>query len=218
MVQGILDDVIATDYIIYLTGNTNYRTEIAVTQPYKGNRPERKPVHFKEAREYLKSVFKATVTIDEEADDAMGIEAMNSFMPTVIATLDKDLDMIPGPHYNWRTGRMYNMTTLESLRCFYKQLLMGDTTDNIRGIKNIGPKTAEKLLNNCKNEDEMFSVVLNTYYQHIWNTKNSVGLSETDEEFREICMEIAKRRIQENGILLWIRRKEGEMWKLPQLK
>ena len=30
---------------LYLTGSSNFRNEVAVSQPYKGSRPVRKPVH-----------------------------------------------------------------------------------------------------------------------------------------------------------------------------
>ena len=35
-----------SDYKGFLTGSNNYRKEIAVTAPYKGNRVQERPVHY----------------------------------------------------------------------------------------------------------------------------------------------------------------------------
>jgi len=45
------------DYQGYLTGKKNYRTDIAVTAPYKGNRTAAKPKHYGLIREYLEKAW-----------------------------------------------------------------------------------------------------------------------------------------------------------------
>ena len=54
---------------VFLTGNSNFREEVAVSQPYKGDRPARKPVHKDALREYLINEWGATVSDNKEADD-----------------------------------------------------------------------------------------------------------------------------------------------------
>src|SRR5574343_1568457 len=82
---------------------------------------------------------------------------------TIIVTLDKDLDMIPGLHYNWVKNTIYDVNEDEALRFFYKQLLIGDTSDNIVGIRGIGPVKAKTLIDHLETEEEMLDVVSSLY-------------------------------------------------------
>ena len=134
----------------YLTGKNNYRSEIATEQTYKGNRKDaRKPVHYDSLREYLVSKWGFTVIDGQEADDAMGIKAYD--LPedsSCIMTIDKDLDMIRGWHYNFVKEDLYYVTEKEAIKNFYIQILTGDRVDNIPGLKGVGPVKAKKILEN----------------------------------------------------------------------
>ena len=63
------------EYQGYLTGKKNFRNEIAVTAPYKGNRKSAKPKHYQLLRDYMESAWAFTMIEDQEADDAIGIAA-----------------------------------------------------------------------------------------------------------------------------------------------
>ena len=180
------------DYKGFLTGSNNYRNEIAKTAPYKGNRTGDKPIHYEILREYLRSAWAFTEVQEQEADDAIGIAAyeFESVDDYLIMTLDKDLDMIRGWHYNFVKNNKYLIEEYEGIVNFYKQMLTGDRVDNIVGLKGIGPKKAEKLLKDCKTEQELYDAVLKAY-------------------------DNATERVLENGRLLWIRRKPNEMWNPP---
>jgi len=175
----------------YLTGKKNYRSEIAVT--YKENRKDaRKPIHYDSLREYLISKWKFEVIDGQEADDAIGIKAYE--LPEdscCVMSIDKDLDMIRGWHYNFVKEDLYYVTEKEAIKNFYIQILTGDRVDNIPGLKGIGPKKAIKFLKDCKTEEDLFSVVLEKYDNDI-NT------------------------LTERARLLWIRRKENQIWQPPQ--
>jgi 5'-3' exonuclease len=176
----------------YLTGKNNYRSEIATEQAYKGNRKDaRKPVHYDSLREYLVSKWGFTVVDGQEADDAMGIKAYE--LPedsSCIMTIDKDLDMIRGWHYNFVKEDLYYVTEKEAIKNFYIQILTGDRVDNIPGIKGIGPVKAKKILENCTTEKSLFKAVSEKYDHDI-------------------------DKLTERGRLLWIRRKEKQLWKPP---
>jgi 5'-3' exonuclease len=107
-----------------------------------------------------------------------------------ICSIDKDLDMLRGDHYNFVKDERYFITEEEGIKNFYKQLLMGDRVDNIVGIKGIGSVKAERLLKECKNENEMYLAILEAY--------------KGDD-----------KRVLENGQLLWIRREPNQMWHPP---
>ena len=75
LIESILEDTKATDCRIFLSGKTNFRDEVAVTKPYKGNRDDmHKPLHYQEIRDYLVNVWQAEVVEGMEADDSLSIE------------------------------------------------------------------------------------------------------------------------------------------------
>lgn len=179
------------DYTGYLTGSNNYRKEIAKEAPYKGNRTAPKPQHYDLLREYLVKSWGFEMIDGQEADDAIGIAAYSMDEEDyMIFTIDKDLDMIRGWHYNFTKNDKYFVKEEDTLYTFYKQVLTGDRVDNIPGLKGIGPKKAEKILSGAVSEHELFSAVLAAYDGNIL-------------------------RMTEMAQLLWIRRKEGEMWQPP---
>lgn len=136
-------------YRMYLSGKTNFRTDIAKTRGYKAHRdPNNKPSYYKEIRNYLVSQYGALVVEGIEADDAVGIDQWkHKDKSTVIVSNDKDLDTIPGYHYNWVKDTLYYVSKNDADRNFFRQLLMGDGTDNVVGIPGCGIKTATHLIN-----------------------------------------------------------------------
>lgn len=175
----------------YLTGSNNFRNEIAKTAPYKGNRVMAKPYHYQLLREYMERVWGFEVIDGMEADDAIGIEAYrNEPDETIIVSIDKDLNMIRGHHYNFVKEEKYFITEEEAIRNFYLQILTGDKIDNIIGLDGIGPVKSKKLLKDCNTELEMYEAVLKAY--------------DGDEA-----------RVLENARLLWILREEKQVWHPP---
>lgn len=182
------DDVIK-DYKVFLTGSGNYRYEIASTTPYKGNRPSEKPEHLGAIRQHLLDCHPSLLSEGEEADDCIAIEATERGDDCVICSIDKDLNQVPGKHYNFVKDVRYTVTPWDGLVFFYSQILTGDRVDNIVGIKGIGPVKAQKALEGCKTEQELFSK----------------------------CVEMFgdRDRVIENGKLLWLRRTQSETWTPP---
>lgn len=182
LVDQILVNTEATEYRLFLTGKNNFR--YTIYPEYKAHRPTEKPFWLEKCREYLVATFNAEIVNGQEADDALGIAQTED---TIICSIDKDLLMIPGRHYNFVKDEYTEISTDTAMRNFYMQCLTGDRSDNIKGIEKIGPKKAEKILTGCVTEQEMFNAVREAYGN--------------DEEFLM------------NGRVLWIRRKENEDWK-----
>jgi hypothetical protein len=175
----------------YLTGKDNFRNEIAVTAPYKGTRIAAKPYHFQLLREYMERAWGFEVVDGIEADDALGIESYrNEPDETIIVSIDKDLNMIRGHHYNFVKEEKYYVTEEDAIRNFYLQILTGDKIDNIIGLQGIGPVKSKKLLQDCTSELEMYETVLKAY------------------DGNEV-------RVLENARLLWILREEKQVWHPP---
>lgn len=162
-----------------------FRHDIAVTAPYKGTRKSEKPEYYNEVRQYLVERWDAVVApTGIEADDYIGI---HSNRKSIIASIDKDLLMLPVAFYyhipvkgDWTLKKVKR-----NMYYFWWQMLVGDTADNIIGLKGIGEKKATALLKGVKLKD-MKSVVMKAY----------------EAEFGER----AQARFHENGQLLWILR------------
>jgi len=149
------------EYEIHLTGpnRTNFRYQIY--PQYKANRTQPKPIHYDALREHLVLRHAGIMEIEGEADDAMADRQNDE---TVICSIDKDLDQIPGEHYDFVKDVRYSVSALRGLRFFYLQLLQGDRTDNIPGIDGIGPKKAQAILDGVDVvESELFRVVRDAY-------------------------------------------------------
>jgi hypothetical protein len=183
------------DLNVVLTGKDNFRIDVATTKPYKGNRTKAKPVHYDAIREYFIDKYGAIVVDGEEADDYVGHShyARWFFDPesSAIVSIDKDLDMIPGIHYNFIKETEYYVDEDEADRFFLWQLVVGDTGDNIPGIPGMGQKRADAILKDIPTS-EAFSVIRSIY----------------DKEFGEK----AEAYFDEQASLLWIRRHEGQHW------
>ncbi len=195
MIRGIQEALQTKDYKAFLSASgPHYRHEIYPA--YKANRKAEKPTHYHRLRDYLLETHGAELVLDQEADDALGIAQTPE---TCIVTIDKDLDQIPGWHYNFVKKDLYEVTPDYGLRYFYEQLLMGDRIDNIPGIYGIGPVKARTLLALAKNEREMYEVVLREY------ERAPVARSGATSE----------AAVQLRGQLLKIRTTEGELWSPP---
>lgn len=132
------------EYKAYISGGNNFRYKVAKTQPYKGTRAKNaKPLHYDELRKHLQRLG-AEVTDNMEADDAVCIQAHMS--DSWIVHVDKDLDQIPGWHYNPQKDLQYYVDPFVAEYNFWIQMLMGDRVDNIPGLPNIGPKKAAGIL------------------------------------------------------------------------
>ena len=92
-----LEDMLMFDLLdceeheLFLTGKQNFRYDIAVTAPYKGNRKDKaKPKHLPLLREYLQVSWDASVSDGQEADDDIAIRATELGEDCIIASIDKD--------------------------------------------------------------------------------------------------------------------------------
>lgn len=160
VVEKVLDEAEGTK-TVHISGSGNFRYKVATILPYKGNRNGSKPYHYDNCRQFLVDMYRAKVSQGMEADDAIGLATHEG---DVVASLDKDLDCIPGPHWNWDKGKRYDVSLVDANRWFYTQVLIGDKVDNILGLYNVGPKAAcVKRLYDTENEEDMLKIVTEEY-------------------------------------------------------
>lgn len=192
----------ASESYLYLTGKHNFRDAIATLRPYKGNRKlTPKPKYYKDIRDYMVGIYGAQVIDGMEADDALGIAQCEDPDNTSIVSIDKDLDMIPGNHHNFVKDTAYYVTKDQGYINFFRQLLQGDSTDNIPGIPGLGPVKSLGLLPDGTSTARAKEIVDERYYE------------EYEEKAEEYLSELSN--------LIWIRRKKDEwcpFYEPPQVK
>ena len=135
---------------VAVKGRGNFRKDIY--PEYKANRKDLEP-EMKEALTYghqhMVKNWNAVEADGMEADDLVAIwasEARENEDAYVVVGIDKDLKQIPGNHYNFVKKEHCFIDDDEAHLLLMTQCLTGDNSDNIPGIKGIGPKKAEKIL------------------------------------------------------------------------
>lgn len=127
-----------------LTGSNLFRS--ALWPDYKAGR-SRKPLCYWDVVSELLNHYDAMRVDGLEADDLMGIWATNGRAKNpIIVSEDKDLMTIPS--LLWRQETLHEIDEREADRNWLRQALSGDPTDGYPGCPGIGPKTAEKFLEN----------------------------------------------------------------------
>jgi hypothetical protein len=199
--------------VIHLTGSGSHkghRYAVAREKPYQGKRSSsRRPKNWQHLRDLLEAGEFGEVTIDydREADDRFAQYGWADPTNTVIATQDKDMNMVPGYHINWNDNQMFYLApgTFEAvvwdktfgMKWFWLQMLHGDSVDNIPGVpkaygKLCGEVTAAKMLAQATHNGEAAFIVgaaYQSYYEDDW-----------------------RHALLEQAALLWMRRGEDATW------
>jgi 5'-3' exonuclease len=204
-----------------------------------GNRLKDQPKWLQHVRQWLISNKHADVAEQQEADDTISIAARKirdqGYFESCISTVDKDLGINPGWFHNQmkNTVEFYDEfgeihmegTALKGhgLKFFYAQLLMGDPTDWIPGLPKVtpwmkeefgiarlggcGPKAAFCALETAKDIPECQERVKSCYRSY-WEGRTWSDWREPKKELQANWEEM----LTEQGRLLWMRQKEGELW------
>lgn len=143
----------------------SFRKEIYPS--YKNARKDKRtPANRKPLLKHALDTYDAIYQHKFEADDLMATYCCNTDgygRNAVIATIDKDLDTVPGWHWNFDKNLLYYINDLEAFRFFCAQVMMGDTTDSIPGLLRVGKVGAMKLVKDCETMAEMWDIVCNKY-------------------------------------------------------
>lgn len=195
--------------LVFLTvpdGKGRYRDKFNKETTYKATRATvPPPVFMDEMREFVKINYLTHLcpSSEYEADDAISWHGWYNHDITgnldIIAGVDKDLNQIPGYHWDYSKDSSYYVSGAMANQFFFHQLLTGDVADSIPGIKGIGPRRADNLLKSGTTPEDWWDIVLSTYtnkFPHLF-----------DDEIAEI--------LYERGNKLWIQRYEGQTWYPP---
>lgn len=166
---GVLSPDVQTIPGVCYTGIPNFRKAIAVSRPYKGMRKEKPEWYEKWApiiNDYLITNW-GFIKAPEgfEADDLVATlcRTIGNLNGNVTCCgNDKDLLQIPGNHFNFVKKTLTHISVDEARYRLWRQILMGDSTDNIEGIPGCGEKRATDILAKALPGHELL-LVLNTY-------------------------------------------------------
>ena len=141
---NILDAVGTRESITYISGEGNFRKWLY--PEYKANRKDmEKPPNFEEAKEHLIRSWRAKISIDCETDDELAILHQVT-IDSVICSIDKDFHQLPGKHFNFTKNHFTQVNEEMGMFNFYRQMLWGDASDNVKGIPGIGKKKSLDIL------------------------------------------------------------------------
>ena len=198
MMDNILVKTGATEWRGFLSDSAENNFRHKLYPFYKAGRKQEKPTHYEFLKEHLITKWGAEIAHGMEADDGLGIA--QAISGTVIASIDKDLLQCPGLHYNFVKDEFIEIDLEEGKRRFYTQLLTGDSTDNIRGCRGIGPVKAAKALAGLSEEADYLEACFNLYQ------KQEDGMS-TEEILQHMLLA---------GRLLYILRHTEDEWNFPR--
>ena len=234
-IRQICDAVWATEEpIIYLTGKTNFRFDIAKTKPYKGNRYKDKPFHYKNLRAYMKHKYNTVEVEGIEADDAMCIEQTKRIgsLDTIICSRDKDLRICEGMHFGWEIGNSpqfgpKRVSYLGELQFEYKEEVdakTGEPKEVLKKVRGEGLKFFYAQLIMGDPVDNIPGLPRGGPF----TVKAALEPCETELEMFEVVLglyekrygEEARERLLEQARLLWMVRETDEegnpvMWEFP---
>lgn len=152
---------------IFIKGMEDKNFRYLIDGSYKQSRKTLKPLkHLYALKAWvIASIPNVVTSTFWESDDAVSSYyhryGRNSCR---IAACDKDvLCSLEGTHYNYLKGEVVETSKLEALRFPYLQCLMGDPADSVKGIRGIGPKSANIILPKIEDEAELWDIVLKTY-------------------------------------------------------
>lgn len=190
----ILEQCNTDKYAGFLTHSKKcFRYE--VSPEYKGNRKNTpRSILLPSLKEYSIQKWGFTYVSKLEADDLVSYFSYTSDAPTIICSPDKDvLKQCVGMHYNYGKAEFVHTSPEEALKFLWVQVLMGDSTDNIKGIPGVGVKTAENWLKGRTKDFESFAIRkyvekygmvsgINEFYKNF----HLVYLLKTDEDLHRI--------------------------------
>lgn len=199
---------------VYLKGDgENWRNKVATLYPYKGNRTSPPPVWYHAIREYMVDHWGATLINGKEVDDHIATLAYERRgQELTICHADKDLDQIPGHHWNYNTSVRYYVEEIDALCFFYEQILSGDYSDNVKGCWKIGKGRAVELVNECleradETHEDLETLLWSKVVQEYEDSMGRNGCPYAGMPPEQVALE--------NARLVWMQTEPNRLWTPP---
>ena len=169
-IASLMEKTGTKENFVCLSGPSDCIFRYQILNSYKFNRKDKpKPRLFETLKEHLHANYTIRQKPNLEADDVMGILATKYPDKYVIASIDKDLEQIPGWMFNWdKQTSPKRISRKMADKFFYQQCLSGDPSDGYSGVPGIGPKKAARIIHELYAEGEpdikvIWNTILETY-------------------------------------------------------
>ena len=170
IISQIVSDTKATHYRVFLESPRNYTFRKILYPDYKSNRVNKElPANFKEIKQYIIETYNPYLSIGVETDDS--VVATHRYLKenfpltdVILAVNDKDYKTFPVTIYDLYHGRFGDVSKVSEQEAninFWIQMLMGDASDGVKAIPNVGVVKAKKMLEFTYNP---FITVYRQYY------------------------------------------------------
>ena len=198
-IANIFNTTEGDEYCIFLS-NTPYFRHVIYPE-YKGQRKKyNSPLKWlKTLKAYMKEKYHTYTMKDVEADDLCSYyyyKFKRFKLDVVLSSPDKDLlESIPGTHFNYRyykdkdgnlTKGEFKTTTFEkAVKFSWYQMIVGDSSDNIKGVEGVGRVGANAILSNVNKNNDYSHAVLKAYVRQYGTVR---GVYEFQKNFRVLYM------------------------------
>mgnify|MGYP005817110959 CR=1 FL=1 len=169
------------DIVITLSCNREDNFRRKIWPRYKLFRDDLyRPEYLDTVKEFMLEEYKCKKFDNIEADDIMGIYASSN--RGIAVTIDKDLKGVRGWHYNPDKDKEPRYVSPEEAeRFFCQQWIAGDSTDGIPGLWRVGPKKADKFLDDWEEDGlEWYEEIMGLYEIEKYQPKDTCGLEPTE--------------------------------------
>lgn len=191
LMKKILDRTGSTDYYLFLSKSPYFRHDI--NKDYKGKRSSSPLKYLKTLEKYLREQYLAEHWRGVEADDAVSYTQhlflsgkLPQFVKSFVCAIDKDVKkQVPGHMYDYKKDEFSFTTTEEAEAFLHVQSIMGDSTDNIKGIPGTGEVKASKLIVEARSELHPL-VSYKAYLEHF--KAPGRALHEYQKNFKQVYM------------------------------
>lgn len=195
--KDILTITNATTYIgVFST--KSFRHERYKYANYKGNRPEKEPwlkIWEPVIKEYYINQHGFFALESLEADDVVAAGSVllqREGESCIIASPDKDMRQIQGLHYNYKPSKaadgmeimssvVETVTPQQAHRNFWKQVIMGDDGDNVRGVPGLGEVKVNALLDAAMDDIQYGSIAKAAYAKYFGGYYGPIIFQETKD-------------------------------------
>ncbi len=185
LINQIIESTQVDDVKVFISGQRNFRYDLYPL--YKANRKSTEPPHRQSCKEFLVVEWNGRVSDGYEADDAIAIEhtrLTKKGLAPVICSIDKDFQQLAGEFYNFVSEDSFFVTELQAKRTFYKQLVLGDKSDNIPGFDGKARQKPTKviqyhheLIDGAETDVEMYNQCLDAFCESGGQTEDDLILT-----------------------------------------